>query len=80
MSSEPRIRFTADGSAELPFSEEDLMPLTPVALALSPDPLEDLRAKVDRAELLARQAEANLRVAVARAELIALRDIATRSD
>ncbi len=79
MSIDARIRFTADTPAELPFREDHPMTHAPAALALSrgPDPLEDLRAKVDRAELLARQAEANLRVAIARAELVASRARAT---
>lgn len=75
MTTDARIRFTAETSAELPFTQDETMPQAPAALALSrgSDPLEELRAKVDRAELLARQAEVNLRVAVARAELVALR-------
>jgi hypothetical protein len=78
-----RIRFTTadEPSAELPFEGEETDVTTPVlaysnedVVAAEPSPLEVLRAKVDRAELLARQAEANLRVATSRAELIALRE------
>jgi hypothetical protein len=76
-----RIRFTAadEPSAELPFSEDEDAGAEVVAFArdaqdrAAPDPLDELRGKVERAELLARQAENNLRVAVARAELVALR-------
>ena len=77
MSSDARIRFTAETPAELPFVEEETMATNaPVVLALArdpaADPLAELRAKVDRAELLARQAEANLKIAAARAELKSL--------
>ena len=82
MSTDARIRFTAEGSAELPFTEDAPMPeaTTTLALARTPDPLDYLRAKVDRAELLARQAEANLRLAVARADLIETRSQAAKRD
>jgi hypothetical protein len=77
-----RIRFTTadEPSAELPFEGEETDVTTPVlaysnedVVAAEPHPLDDLRAKVDRAELLARQAEARLRLFVGRMELAEMR-------
>lgn len=75
MSTDARIRFTAEGSAELPFTEDGDVALTPAALALprAPDPLDDLRAKVENAELNARLLEAKVRLEIAKVAIAEVR-------
>ncbi len=70
-----RIRFIAEPSAELPFTEDAPIPQPPAALALPrlPDPLEDLRAKVDQAELNARLLEAKVRLEFAKIAIAEVR-------